>query len=149
MSMQPYSPMDELSSWRDINRFLSDAISFRPHSIGELMHRITRQIDLYETDNGYEIHFPIAGAQPDSIEVTVHNNVVTTSWETAAQTPPNARQVWSGIQHGRFQEQISLPVELDANTTSANYENGVLYIHLAKATQGISKTIKVSKSQGH
>lgn len=149
MSMQPYHPMDDISVWRDINRFFNDALSFRPHNIGELMHRFTRPLDLYETANGYDIHFPIAGAKPDTIEITVHNNMVTINWETGTQAPANARQVWSGFQQGNFQEQFTLPAELDANATGASYENGILYIHLAKAAQGTSKTIKVSTGQAH
>lgn len=144
MAMQPYSPIDELMAWRDLNRFLGELpTSFRPHGIGELMHRYSRPLDLYETANGYDIHFPIAGAKPESIEVTVRNNTVSISWETSATIPANARQIWSGIQRGQFQEQFTLPAELDANATGASYEHGVLYIHLARAAQGSSKTIKV------
>jgi HSP20 family protein len=147
MAMQPYSPMEELWAWRDLSRFLSEPLSLRPHGIGELMHRFSRPLDLYETANGYDIHFPIPGAKPDSIEVTVHNNMVSINWETGAQTPANARQVWSGIQYGQFQEQFTLPAELDANATGANFENGVLYIHVAKAAQGAAKTIRVEMGQ--
>lgn len=150
MAMQPYTPIEELMTWRDFDRFLSDfPLSLRPHGIRELMHRFSRPLDLYETANGYDIHFPIAGAKPESIEVTVHSNTVTISWETAATTPANARQVWSGIQRGQFQEQFTLPAELDANATGADYEHGILYVHLAKAAQGTSKTIKVATGKGH
>jgi len=153
MAMQPYSPMDDImNAWRDLNRFMSGtsaSSSLYPHSIGEWVNRHNQQLDLYETANGYDLHFPIAGAKPDDIEVTVQNNVVTISWETTSTTPANARQLLSGIQHGKFQEQFSLPAELDANATGANYEHGMLYLHLAKASQSTSKTIKVSTDVKH
>lgn len=144
MSMQPYSPMDELMAWRDINRFMNEAMSFRPHHFGELISRFNKPLDLYETANGYDIHYPVVGAKPESIEITVHNNIVTMSWETATNIPAEARQVWGGIQRGHFQEQFTLPTELDAAATGANYENGILYIHVAKAAQSSSKTIRVT-----
>ncbi|HEX7736068.1 MAG TPA: Hsp20/alpha crystallin family protein [Ktedonobacteraceae bacterium] len=140
MSMQPYSPMDELMA---INRFMSDALSLRPHHLGEWMNRFSKPLDLYETANGYEIHYPIAAAKPESIEVTVHNNMISISWETGTKVPANARQLHSSIQHGTYQEQFTLPAELDAQSAGANYENGILYIHVAKAKQGTSKTIRV------
>lgn len=140
MSMQPYSPMEELMAF---NRFMSEAMSLRPHHIGELMSRMGRPLDLYETANGYDIHYPIAAAKPESIEITVHNNTVSISWETSTKTPANARQIYSGIQHGTYQEQFTLPAELDAQSAGASYEHGVLYIHVAKAAQGSSKTIRV------
>ncbi len=148
MAMQPYSPMDELMAWRDINRFMNEALSFRPHHFGELMSRFSKPLDLYETANGYDIHYPIAGARPESIEITVHNNSVTISWETTTNIPAEARQVLSGIQHGTFQEQFTLPTELDASATGASYENGILYIHVAKAAASSSKTIRVTPGQG-
>jgi HSP20 family protein len=147
--MQPYSPMDELIAWRDLNRFMSEALPFRPHHFGELMSRFSKPLDLYESANGYDIHYPIAGAKPESIEITVRANTVTISWETAAKTPPtDSRQVWSGIQYGKFQEQFTLPAELDANSVGANYEHGILSIHVAKAAQGSSKTIRITPGQG-
>lgn len=151
MAMQPYSPMEELMTWpwRDINRFMNEALSLRPHHLGELVSRFSKPLDLYETANGYDIHYPIAGAKPDSIEITVHSNIVTISWETETKLPAEARQVWSGIQRGKFQEQFTLPVELDANATGASYENGILYIHVAKATQSNAKTIRVMPDTGH
>ena len=149
MSMQPYSPIDEMMVWRDLNRYFNEMTMAPRHLVSEWMGRHGRQLDLYETANGYDIHFPIAGAKPESIEVTVHNNLVTIGWETTTTPPANARQIWSGIQHGKFQEQFTLPAELDANATGANFENGVLYIHLAKSAQSTSKTIKVTPGQGH
>ena len=150
MAMQPYSPMDDImTAWRDLNRFFggSQSASPHPHSISEWVNRHNQQLDLYETANGYDLHFPIAGAKPEDIEVTVQNNIVTIGWETTSTIPANARQVVSGIQHGKFQEQFSLPAELDANATGANYEHGMLYLHLAKASQGSTKKIKVASGQ--
>jgi HSP20 family protein len=148
MSMQPYSPIDELMAWSGLNRFMNETMSLRPHHIGELMNRFSKPLDLYETANGYDLHYPIAGAKPESIEITVHNNTVNISWETTTTVPAEARQVWSGIQRGTFQEQFTLPAELDASSTGANYENGILYIHVAKAAQASSKTIRVTTGQG-
>lgn len=148
MAMQPYTPIDELMAWHDLNRFVNEAMSLRPHHVGELMSRFSKPLDLYETANGYDIHYPIAGAKPESIEITVHNNTVSINWETVTRQPAEARQVWSGIQRGTFHEQFTLPAELDANATGANYENGVLYIHVAKAEQGSAKTIRVTTEKG-
>lgn len=150
MAMQPYSPIDDImTAWRDLGRFWGGgSTSLHPHSISEWVNRHNQQLDLYETANGYDLHFPIAGANPDDIDVTVQNNVVTIGWETTTQIPANAKQLVSGIQHGKYQEQFSLPCELDANATGANYENGVLYLHLAKAPQATTKKIKIASSQG-
>lgn len=149
MAMQPYSPMDELMAWSGLNRFMNETMSLRPHHISELMSRFSKPLDLYETANGYDLHYPIAGAKPESIEITVHNNSVTISWETSTTVPAEARQVWSGIQRGTFQEHFTLPAELDAASTGASYENGILYIHVAKAAQGSSKTIRVTTGKSN
>ncbi|HEY3992439.1 MAG TPA: Hsp20/alpha crystallin family protein [Ktedonobacteraceae bacterium] len=148
MAMQPYTPIDELMNWHNLSRFMNETMSLRPHHIGELMSRFSKPLDLYETANGYDIHYPIAGAKPESIEITVRNNTVSISWETGTTPPADARQVWSGIQHGIFQEQFTLPAELDAKSAGADYENGVLYIHVAKASPESAKTIRVSTGKG-
>ncbi len=150
MAMQPYSPINDImTTWRDLGRFWGGgSVSLHPHSISEWVNRYNQQLDLYETANGYDLHFPIAGAKPDDIDVTVQNNVVTIGWETTTQIPANAKQLVNGIQHGKYQEQSPLPSELDANATGANYENGMLYLPLAKAPQATTKKIKVASSQG-
>ena len=148
MAMQPYTPMDELMAWHNLSRFMNETMSLRPHHMGELMSRFSKPLDLYETANGYDIHYPLAGAKPESIEITVRNNTITISWETGTTPPAEARQVWSGIQHGTFQEQFTLPAELDAKSAGADYENGVLSIHVAKASQESTKTIRVSTHKG-
>lgn len=143
MSMQPYSPVEELMAWNNIHRFMSEALSLRPSQLGELMSHFSRPLDLYETANGYDIHYPITAAKPDSIEVTVHNNMVSVNWEAGTTIPADARQIHGGIQRGLHQEQFTLPVELDAQSAGASYEHGVLYIHVAKAAPSSSKTIRI------
>src|SRR5258707_11622983 len=127
MSMQRYSPIEEFMAWSGLNRLMNEGNLLHPRNVGEMMGHMGRPLDLYETANGYTVHYPIAGASPDSIEVTVHNNTISVTWESGTKPPAEARQLHGGIQHGTFQESFTLPAELNAQSLGTCYEPVILY----------------------
>src|SRR5581483_11515633 len=89
------------------------------------------------------------GMQPDSLDVTVHQNTVTirgtapdaAQSEEAKQATWYLHELWSGT----YQRSVTLPFEVDANQAHASFESGVVRIVLPKAEQAKPKKIAIAQ----
>jgi len=100
-------------------------------------------MDVYETDDAYIVHSLLPGINPDSVNVTVQDNVLTISGESARTAPENARPLFQEIGYGRFQRQVSLGFPVEADKADASYHDGILTITLPKAEAAKPRQIKV------
>lgn len=134
-------PLSDILSLREAaNQLFEDTF---PRSLQQYL-RGGGNLDLYETANGYDVHIPVPGVKPEEVDISINNNVVTVQWETAPKPPEGSKNLHRGIQYGAFQEQFTLPAEIDADATGASYKDGILSIHLPKAEQSKSKKIAIS-----
>ncbi|GHO87650.1 Hsp20/alpha crystallin family protein [Dictyobacter formicarum] len=90
------------------------------------------------------MHIPIPGVKPEEVDITILNDAVTVRWEYAPTPPEESKNLHRGIQYGTFQEQFSLPAEINAEAAGASFKDGILSIHLPKAKQSKSRKIRVS-----
>jgi len=105
-------------------------------------------MDVYETDDAYIVHSLLPGINPDSVNVTVQDNVLTISGESARTAPENARPLFQEIGYGRFQRQVSLGFPVEADKADASYHDGILTITLPKAEAAKPRQIKVHAEGG-
>ena len=81
---------------------------------------------------------------PDEVDVTVNNDVLTIKGEHKETTEEGKREFYRReIRYGAFNRSFTLPVKVDADQAEANYENGVLTLRLPKAASIRPKQIKV------
>lgn len=103
--------------------------------------------NLYETEDGYIMQVVLPGANPDEVQITAHQNVLTLQGKTGVAAPEGARGVWVGLGGGEFREQVTLPGEVDADKATAEYQDGILTLTLPKASHARPRTIKVGAGQ--
>jgi HSP20 family protein len=104
----------------------------------------TPALDIHETDNAYEVAVPLAGVNPDDIDVKLHDNVLTISGELPQpKTDENRKVVVQERYYGSFSRSVSLPQTVDTNKVEASYENGVLNLTLPKLPEAQPKQITV------
>ncbi len=102
--------------------------------------------DAYEDGDVYRIDVDLPGTVKEDIRITVSNSVVEISGQKRSSRPQGARVLVGGRRYGTFSKRIVLPADADvdmANTT-ANFENGVLRITLARASKVQGTTIPIS-----
>jgi HSP20 family protein len=105
-------------------------------------------LDVYATPDQAVILAAVPGMQPDSLEITVHQNTVTLSGtvqdvaqsEEATQATWYLHELWSG----KYQRSVTLPFELDASKAQASFASGVVRIVLPKAEQAKPKKIQIT-----
>jgi HSP20 family protein len=108
---------------------------------------ITTGINLYETTDSYILQALLPGVNPDQLNITARENVLTLQGKTELAMPDGARAVMVSAATGDFQQQIQLPGDVDTERATADYQNGVLTLTLPKAAHAKMRTIKVGQGQ--
>jgi HSP20 family protein len=133
-----YHPFNEMVSLREaMNNLFED--SFLPRF--GMTERAAS--NLYETAEGFVLQLPLAGVNPEEVEITVQQNTVNVKWATQVSVPANATTHWSGFEEGHYQQSFTLPASINADQAEAEYEHGVLTLTLPKAEHARARQVKV------
>jgi HSP20 family protein len=107
-------------------------------------------MDAYRKDDSFLLQLDLPGVTPDSIDLTVEDNVLTISAERPA--PAEGEGVESVIAErtfGTFTRQIVLGKTLDSERIEASYDGGVLTVAIPVAEQAKSRRIEVAGGSDH
>jgi len=102
-------------------------------------------LDVEENDNDYIVRANLPGISQDDINVSVHEDVLTVSAETAAENrDENSKVLIRERRYGKFSRSLRFPTTVDGNAVEASFENGVLSITLPKADHVKPRQIPVN-----
>src|SRR5947207_10593379 len=93
-------------------------------------------VDIYEDEHNIILKVEVPGIDEKDIDVRVENTTLTVQGERKIEKEEkeeNFRRVER--QYGSFTRSFTLPSTVDLEQVSANYENGVLKIKLAKKAE--------------
>jgi HSP20 family protein len=101
-------------------------------------------MDAYRRDDWFYIHFDLPGIDPDSIDLTVEQNVLTVH----AQRPgvEAAELIVAERPTGSFSRQIFLGDTLDVDKLDADYNAGVLTVRIPVLEQAKPRQIEITRS---
>ncbi len=102
-------------------------------------------VDVYEDEHSITLKIEVPGIDEKDIDVRVENQTLTVHGERKfekEEKEENFRRVEQ--QYGSFTRSFTLPPTVDAENIQANYDKGILKIHLAKKTEAKPKQIKVN-----
>lgn len=97
---------------------------------GELTFKPT--LDVYELDQGYRVIVDLPGAQPEAIDLTVEDGVLSIQASVPDRAPPSAQWLHAEYGVGNYRRRLRLGEDIDPQGIAASYVNGVLTIDLAK-----------------
>lgn len=90
-------------------------------------------MNVFETDGEFVVIMDISGMDPKDIAVFTDGNILRISGVRKDLIPPGKKQFHSlEIQVGPFQRLIGIPVQVDRESVSTAYANGLLEIRLKK-----------------
>lgn len=107
-------------------------------------------IDVYETDSGYVIYTALPGVNPDNINVSVEDDVLTISGEVAKPTfdeKDNVRTLAQERATGKFTRSVRVNTPVESDKIEAAYENGLLKLTLPKTPAAQPRLIPVKASK--
>ena len=139
-----WDPFRELNVLQDrMNRLFQD---FTPRGEQELTAgNFVPPVDIYEDEQGITVKAELPGLDPKDVDVRVENNTLTI--KGARKFEKEAKEEnFHRIErrYGSFVRSFTLPPTVDTDTVKADYENGVLKVHLAKRAEAKPKQIKVN-----
>jgi HSP20 family protein len=101
-------------------------------------------LDVAETDDEFVVKASLPGINPDDLEITYNNNILTIKGEVKEEKDvEEQRYHLRERRYGSFSRSISLPTSVKTDAIEANYEAGVLTLHLPKAEEAKPKRIPV------
>src|ERR1700726_3161219 len=102
-------------------------------------------VDIYEDEHNIILKLEVPGIDEKDIDVRIDNNTLTVHGERKIEKEEkeeNFRRVER--QYGSFTRSFTLPSSVDPQQVSADYNQGVLKIKLAKKADAKPKQIKVN-----
>jgi HSP20 family protein len=158
-----WDPFTEALSLRDaMNRLFEQAV-LRPGEGGgrQTDGGYAPPIDVHEDQDGYTVSASLPGVKPEDVNIQYQQGMLTISGDTSMEET-REQGTWHirERRQGHFSRSITLPDSVNADRAEANFENGVLKLHLPKAEetkprsiqiQGVSrssKTPEIEQAQG-
>ena len=107
-------------------------------------YEATFPVEVSETESDLEVKAALPGVNPDEVDITVQNDVLTIKAEHKDTSEDKKRDYYRReIRYGAFHRAMTLPVSVDSDKAEAKFENGVLSLKLPKAEALRPKQIKV------
>ncbi len=101
-------------------------------------------VDVYQTDDDIIIKSTIAGVNPEDLDVSINNDMITIKGERKFEDEVSEENFYyQECYWGSFSRSIVLPVDVVAEKIEASLKNGILTIRLPKADTNRTKKIKV------
>jgi HSP20 family protein len=122
--------------FRDLDR-LTEAM------LGTRARPAVMPMDAYRQDESFVIHLDLPGVTPDTIDLTVEQNVLTVRAERKPPVADSAERVVDERTHGVFSRQLFLGDTLDADRLAADYDAGVLTITIPIAEKAKPRRVEI------
>jgi HSP20 family protein len=144
-----WEPFREFSTMQDrmnrMNRLFRE--SYSPEGPEEALTTTSfaPPVDIYEDEHNVILKLEVPGIDEKDIDVRIDNNTLTVHGERKIEKEEkeeNFRRVER--QYGSFTRSFTLPSSVDPQQVSADYNQGVLKIKLAKKAEAKPKQIKVN-----
>lgn len=101
-------------------------------------------VDVYQTKDAVVVKAPVAGVDPEGIDIDVTNESVVIRGERYDEKEVDQEGYhFQECYWGSFARQVMLPVECDAEKAEATFKNGILTIRIPKLQKTKAKKVKI------
>jgi len=102
-------------------------------------------IDISETDNQFQISAELPGMNKEDIDISLENGRLAISGERSFENEEKDKTFHRvETKYGSFERSFQLPDNVDEESISATYENGLLNISIDKSEDKVKKQIEIS-----
>ena len=132
-----WNPTEELTNWhRDIDELFGRFFQRPESSVQSWMPRM----ETCRKDNDYVVRVDLPGVAPQDVHVETKGNLLTISGERKGEERASEyRETF----YGKFERQITLPQDVDAEKVTANYQHGVLEVRVPLPAQLAARKVPI------
>jgi HSP20 family protein len=140
--------MREMQTMRNLmDRFFDEPFFSAPQLWSQRGDQFPLPLDMIEEEGQYVVKASIPGINPEDVEITLTDNVLTIKGETKQESENTDSNYHVRERHfGSFMRQIALPMPVNSDGVEATHENGVLTLRLPKTEAAKPKRISVRKT---
>jgi HSP20 family protein len=150
MAITRWDPFQEFSLITDrMNRLFQDTYGPSRDEKNLTTSSFVPPVDVYEDEHNIVLKLEVPGIDQKDIDIRLENSTLTVRGERKfekEEKEENFHRVER--RYGSFFRAFTLPTTVDADSVTADYDNGVLKIKLAKKAEAKPKQIKVNVGQG-
>jgi HSP20 family protein len=122
--MRYYNEFDRSGGWRNMYRGLP--------------------LDVTENEDGYIVKATVAGINPEDVDITIEENVLTIKGEYAQESESeDVNYLMRERCAGNFGRSIRFPMDVNADAIDASYEHGVLTLNVPKVEEVKPKRVAI------
>src|ERR1700704_4983482 len=127
---------------REIDRLFEDTFARDGSSF-------TPAVDIKENDNEIRLDLELPGLKPEDVEITAENGVLPVRGEKQVERKEGDESRYQILEraYGTFMRTFQLPQGVDADQIKAEFNNGVLSLHIPKAALPQPKRSEISAGQ--
>ena len=104
-------------------------------------------LDVVESEDEYLVKASLPGINPDDLEITFDDNRLTLKGEVKEENEVDeTRYHLRERRYGSFTRSIKMPSGIKSDKIEANYDKGVLELHLPKVEEAKPKKIAITTS---
>jgi len=128
---------------REIDRLFDDTFARDGNTF-------TPAVDIKENDNEIRLELELAGMKPEDVEIMAENGVLTVRGEKRSERKEGDETRYQVIErtYGTFMRTFQLPQGIDEDQIKADFDNGVLTLHIPKAALPQPKRIEIGAGRG-
>jgi HSP20 family protein len=138
-------PFRDLRGLQDeVNRLFSSTFTRGSDEDQMMRGAWNPQVDIFENQNEIVLEAELPGMKPDDVEISIENNVLTLHGERKFEKKDegdNFHRVERS--YGSFTRSFTLPPTVSSENTTANFENGLLRLTLAKREEAKPRRIEI------
>ena len=145
MNIIRWDPWDDLATLRHEMNKMIEGITTRRTSPKLGPEAVwSPAIDLYETDAEVVVKVLLPGMKKEDIDITVADDLLTIKGESKQETETKKRNYYyREMAWGQFIRSIPLPAGLKPEDASAEFQDGILQVHVPKSEEVKPKVHKL------
>ena len=139
-----YPSVNRMRYFNEFERFLDRQIEWPRWQTAQ---NLGLAVDVAENEEGFVVKASVPGINPDDVEITFEDNILTIKGEIAEEEEKEEENYHIRERRsGSFGRCIRFPVDVNAEAVEATYTNGVLSLNVPKVEEVKPKRIEVKVS---
>jgi HSP20 family protein len=150
MNLIKYDPFRELRGLQDeMNRLFGSTLSRSSSDEATFGGGWSPRVDIYENKDNLVIEAELPGMNPENVDISIENNVLTIQGKREFEQKDESDNFHRVERHyGSFTRSFTLPSTVNSEDATANFENGVLKLSLAKREEAKPRRIEIKADGG-